>query len=125
LGTTKKPTKHKIKSQINTNTLDRTKISDRIAYYRLINNISQVDMAKHLEMSQGNYGKIERADISIPISYLQKIAAKCKISVELLISDKIEQLEKTIDEKDKRIIQLQEEMIVLQKEIIVLLKNKR
>jgi hypothetical protein len=64
-------------------------------------------------MSAGNYGKVERGEISFNYSFLEAFADICKVSVTALISEKEEKWEAILAEKDKKIIELQQQIIQL------------
>jgi transcriptional regulator with XRE-family HTH domain len=50
-------------------------VGERIRKYRVISGLSQENMAEEIGMSTGNYGKIERGEISISITHLSLISA--------------------------------------------------
>ena len=56
-------------------------IGERIRQFRLLNNLSQENVAEELNMSNGNYGKIERGEIDISSSHLISLAHLFKIEV--------------------------------------------
>jgi transcriptional regulator with XRE-family HTH domain len=56
-------------------------IGERIRQYRIINNLSQENVAEELNMSNGNYGKIERGEIDVSSTHLMTLAKIFKINV--------------------------------------------
>lgn len=65
-------------------------IGERIRQYRIINNLSQENVAEELSMSNGNYGKIERGEIDVSSTHLIALAQLFHIEVgEFFIPAKI------------------------------------
>jgi transcriptional regulator with XRE-family HTH domain len=70
-------------------------IGNRIRRERLMRNLKQEQVAEELGMSAGNYGKIERGDISISISQLERLAAVFQLSLAELVIDSQKQPEES------------------------------
>jgi transcriptional regulator with XRE-family HTH domain len=62
------------------------KIYEKIKSMRKLKDWSQEEMAHRLEMSVSGYGGIERGEIDIPLSRLEKIAEVFEISLKELFS---------------------------------------
>ena len=60
-------------------------VGERIRKYRVISGLSQENMAEEIGMSAGNYGKIERGEISISITHLSLISAVLGKSISELV----------------------------------------
>jgi transcriptional regulator with XRE-family HTH domain len=60
-------------------------VGERIRKYRVISGLSQENMAEEIGMSTGNYGKIERGEISISITHLSLISAVLGKSISELV----------------------------------------
>ncbi|MFN5183552.1 MAG: helix-turn-helix domain-containing protein [Bacteroidota bacterium] len=56
-------------------------VGERIRQFRVIKNLSQENVAEELNMSNGNYGKIERGEIDISSTHLIKLARLFNIQV--------------------------------------------
>ncbi len=63
------------------------KVGERIRKFRVIKRLSQEDVAEAIGMSTGNYGKIERGEISISIQHLHAIS----IALDMPMVDFIEE----------------------------------
>jgi len=61
-------------------------VYEKIRFLRQIKGWSQEEMAHHLEMSISGYGGIERGEIDVPLSRLEKIAGVFEISLAQLFS---------------------------------------
>jgi len=61
-------------------------VYEKIRFLRQIKGWSQEEMAHHLEMSVSGYGGIERGEIDVPLSRLEKIAGVFEISLAQLFS---------------------------------------
>jgi transcriptional regulator with XRE-family HTH domain len=61
-------------------------IYENIKFFRKLKGGSQEEMAHRLEMSVSGYGSIERGEIDIPLSRLEKIAQVFEISLAELFS---------------------------------------
>lgn len=62
-------------------------VGERIRKFRVLKNFSQENMSEALGMSTGNYGKIERGEISISVSHLELISKVLEVSMSELIED--------------------------------------
>jgi transcriptional regulator with XRE-family HTH domain len=61
------------------------KIGDNIKKLRELRNYTQEYMAGGLEMSTNGYGKIERDEVEITLTKLEKIAALLEVSVNQIL----------------------------------------
>jgi transcriptional regulator with XRE-family HTH domain len=61
-------------------------VCERIRIFRQLKGWTQEEMAHRLEMSVSGYGGIERGEIDIPLSRLEKIARVFEISLAELFS---------------------------------------
>ncbi|MBL7919163.1 MAG: helix-turn-helix transcriptional regulator [Bacteroidia bacterium] len=64
------------------------KVGDKIRQLRVINGLSQDNLADEIGMSPGNYGKIERGEIDVSSSHLIKIAKALKVNVSDFFEEK-------------------------------------
>jgi transcriptional regulator with XRE-family HTH domain len=95
-------------------------LGDKIRYYRNINGWSQEDMATMLNIAGVSLSNIERNVTDVNYSRLKQIANIFKITVSELTdltakSDKITELEETIQKQEREILRLQRAVIRLQK----------
>ncbi len=74
-----------------------TTIGERIRKLREDKNISQEKMALELELTQSNYGRLEKDDKRLSVPKLQKIAEILKVSISYLFN---EQTSKVIHQHD-------------------------
>lgn len=63
------------------------KVGERIRKYRVIKRLSQEDVAEAIGMSTGNYGKIERGEISISLQHLHAISIALDMPMVDFIDD--------------------------------------
>lgn len=63
-------------------------IGSRIKKYREEKGIKQEFMAHELEISQSNYGRLEKDDSRLTVPKLQKIAEVLNISISILFGEK-------------------------------------
>ena len=75
--------------------MKKNDIGNRIRRERLLRNLKQEQVAEELGMSAGNYGKIERGDISITITQLERLAEIFNITLAELVIDSQKQSEKS------------------------------
>ena len=59
----------------------------KIKYYRLINGIGQISLAKELGMAQPNISRIEKPGYNVPTRTLKKLAKIFGVKMEDLIGD--------------------------------------
>ncbi len=59
----------------------QNKIGEKIRQLRLLNGLSQEDVAEEIGMSHGNFGKIERGEIDVNSTHLVAIAKILKVNV--------------------------------------------
>jgi transcriptional regulator with XRE-family HTH domain len=74
-----------------------TAIGERIRKMREDRNISQEKMALELNLTQSNYGRLEKDDKRLTVPKLQKISEVLKVSVSFLFN---EQVSKVIHQHD-------------------------
>jgi transcriptional regulator with XRE-family HTH domain len=65
----------------------KKKLGNRIRQYRLIRSFSQEKVADELKMSVGNYGKIERGDVSISVDTFLRICQILEIKPSQLLDE--------------------------------------
>lgn len=63
-----------------------TKIGDNIKKFRELKNITREYMAAELEMSLSGYSKIERNEIDLTVSKVQKIAQVLSIDISQILN---------------------------------------
>lgn len=63
-------------------------VRKRIRMYRAMKGLSQENVAEELNMTTGNYGKIERGEISISVDHLAKISKALHVSIAELFGEK-------------------------------------
>lgn len=64
-------------------------VGEKIRQLRVINNLSQENVAEEIGMSYGNYGKIERGEIDVNSTHLLAIAKVLKVNVSAFFDTKI------------------------------------
>lgn len=75
------------------------KIVENVRKLRELRNFTQQHMADKLEMTQGNYARIENEEINLSEERLQKIAALLGYSVEFITEFDIEKINNSVVEK--------------------------
>jgi transcriptional regulator with XRE-family HTH domain len=63
------------------------KLGEKIRQLRLIKGYNQDNVAEELNMSSGNYGKIERGEVALTVEKLQKICQILKVSVAEILEE--------------------------------------
>ena len=66
--------------------MDKT-VGDRIRKLRALKDLSQENVAEAIGMSTGNYGKIERGEISISITHLHQISIALDVPITSFFED--------------------------------------
>lgn len=66
---------------------EREPIVNGILYYRLINNFSQIDLARDLEILPGNLCRYETGMYVCPVEVYQKLSAMFHVSIDDLLKD--------------------------------------
>lgn len=61
------------------------KLAENIRIFRQLRHLSQNYMAQQLGMSQGNFAKMEKGTVGIPVHTLEKIAALLECSKDVLL----------------------------------------
>ncbi len=61
--------------------MNKKTVGERIRQLRVINGLSQENVAEEIGMSHGNYGKIERGEIDVSSNNLIQIAKVLKVQV--------------------------------------------
>ncbi len=69
----------------------KTILARNLKAYRKFFHLSQEALALQTNLSFRGYGKIERQEVSASIDTLEKLACGTGLSVELLVSDRMEQ----------------------------------
>jgi transcriptional regulator with XRE-family HTH domain len=103
-------------------------IGSRIKKFREEKGIKQEFMAHELEISQSNYGRLEKDDSRLTVPKLQKIAETLNISVSILFGEKAANIihenhgdnaqqngTMIINNEKEHILSLKEEIIFLRK----------
>ncbi len=65
----------------------KKQIGNRIRQIRLVRGFNQDNVADELKMSVGNYGKIERGEVSINVETLQKLSVILGVSPADIFED--------------------------------------
>jgi transcriptional regulator with XRE-family HTH domain len=63
------------------------KIGERIRQLRLVKGYNQDNVAEELNMSAGNYGKIERGEVALTVDKLQRICQILQVSISDILDD--------------------------------------
>jgi transcriptional regulator with XRE-family HTH domain len=66
--------------------MDKT-VGDRIRKMRVLKDLSQENVAEAIGMSTGNYGKIERGEISISITHLHQSSIALDVPITSLFEE--------------------------------------
>ena len=66
--------------------MDKT-VGDRIRKMRVLKDLSQENVAEAIGMSTGNYGKIERGEISISVTHLHQISIALDVPITSFFED--------------------------------------
>lgn len=127
-------------------------VHEKIQRIRVLNDLTQDEMAEKLSMSKNGYAKIEHGETDVQLSRLEQIAKIFGLTVKDIfnlldeksvfnfnhrknqnqynyinspkeLTQELEKLHLLIEEKEKQLA-LQQEQIEQLKEIILLLKNK-
>lgn len=66
--------------------MDIKQIGDTIKKFRELKNISRETMAAEIDMSLSGYGKVERGEIDLTLSRIQKIAEVLKVDLQQVLN---------------------------------------
>lgn len=92
---------------------DTLKVSELLRQVRVAKNVTQVEMANRLGMSQNGYGKIERGQTYLTLTKIKEIAKALDISYSELLSsvEGFEQEKTELEEvkENEQMVQLQQE----------------
>lgn len=79
------------------------KIGENIRKLRALHSLPQEYMASNLQMSQGNYARIENGDVAVSTKRLRQIAAVLGYTPEFIINFDINRLNRLFEQKEKAI----------------------
>ncbi|MHC5250434.1 helix-turn-helix domain-containing protein [Enterococcus sp. LJL90] len=83
--------------------LDTKSVASRMKNKRIELGLTQIDIANKSNMSSRYYGMIENGKNSPSIEKLNKIAEALNVSVHFLLNDRMDDLEKRVDEEKTRL----------------------
>ncbi len=97
-------------------------LGDKIRQLRLIRGLNQDNIAEELNMSAGNYGKIERGEVSLSIEKLQRISEIFEVKISDFFDESTPLIQKaqTKDSKSDKDYINKSEFNLLVKEVEIL-----